>query len=125
MIFVIFALFQVKHFLIDFVFQPPFEWKNKGSYGHLEGINHSLKHAIATMVILLYWTPSHSMSLLIIWLTYFDLITHYHIDWAKMNINSHFKLTPDKEKFWIMLGLDQLLHQLTMIAIIGIFVGSV
>lgn len=124
-ILLLFALFQFKHFVIDFVFQPPYEWKNKGTYGHVGGVLHSFKHAAGTALILCVALrfPSFRAFGLIEGLVLIDFFAHYHIDWAKMNINALYNLTPNDEKFWMLLGLDQLLHQLTMIAIVGIFIG--
>ena len=125
---ILFLLFQVKHFVIDFLWQPPFEWKNKGTYGHLGGIRHSFKHGLATLYILaftpLQTAPTASLASLAVGLALFDFIAHYHIDWAKMNVNARFKLTPINESFWIMLGLDQFLHQITMLAIVYLFMGA-
>lgn len=44
---------------------------------------------------------------------------HYHIDWAKMNISKKmgWKAHTHNE-FWILLGVDQLLHYLTYCAIL-------
>jgi hypothetical protein len=47
----------------------------------------------------------------------FDSLAHYHIDWSKQQLNKG--LTPVDRKFWIWFGLDQCLHYLTYVAIIG------
>ena len=47
-------------------------------------------------------------------LAFFDFVTHYHIDWLKMNYGNRDITTP---AFWNHLGLDQMIHQLTYILI--------
>lgn len=109
--------FQLKHFICDFPLQYPFHYLNKGKYGHIGGIWHAAIHGFGTLFALLLcgvtgWFP--------IIATIADFILHYHIDWAKMNINKYFKLKPDNsEYFWHLLGFDQLLHQLTYIGIMA------
>lgn len=40
----ILSLLFVKHFIFDFLWQTPSEVANKGTYGNLKGLAHSLKH---------------------------------------------------------------------------------
>ena len=102
--------FQLKHFICDFPLQKPYQYMNKGKYGHPGGVLHATLHANGTLLICgtfgLPW-----------WLAVIDGIIHYHIDWAKTRLNGRWGLTPATEKFWWLLGLDQLLHQLTYLAI--------
>lgn len=99
--------FIVKHFICDFPLQRPIHYLNKGTYGHRGGIYHAAIHAAGTLLVCLgFGLP--------LWLALIDLVVHYHIDWAKMRINSHYKLKPDNsEYFWHLLGIDQMLHYLT------------
>ncbi len=107
---------QVKHFVVDFLLQTKYQYLNKGKYLHPGGLLHSGLHAIATGFIGLYFVQSYSVALII---GLFDLIIHYHVDWAKVQINTRFNLQCNtSEQFWYLVGLDQLLHQLTYIAII-------
>ena len=108
------TLFQIKHFICGFPLQAfPYQYKNKGTYLHLGGILHAGIHFIGTSLILIFFTKYWLL------LSIVDFILHYHIDWAKMNINKRFNLKPDNsEWFWIWLGIDQLLHQLTYITLI-------
>lgn len=109
---------QVKHFIIDFPLQNRYQWSNKGTYGHPGGIIHAALHGLGTGVILFYFTDIGTASLL----GALDMLIHYHVDWAKMKLNSKMRLTPADSNFWVLLGLDQLLHQLTYIAILFILV---
>jgi hypothetical protein len=49
-----------------------------------------------------------------------DGVIHYHIDWAKMNLNARLGWGANThEQFWWLLGLDQYLHALTYIVLIA------
>lgn len=99
--------FQIKHFLADFVWQSPYQYLNKGKYGHPGGILHAFIHGAATFFIL----PGIGLALI---LAVAEAVIHYHIDWAKVKINTRYNLKADNSKyFWWLLGADQLLHQLT------------
>jgi hypothetical protein len=109
---VLLALFGIKHFIADFVLQFPYMLSQKGIYGAEGGIHHALIHAVLTWVILFGLIGSAA-----VFGALFDMLAHYHIDWAKQQLNKG--LTPADRKFWIWLGLDQALHYLTYVAIIG------
>ena len=96
----------IKHFICDFPLQAtPWMYQNKGTYGHPGGVAHAVVHGIGTY-----------FALGLVWVAIFDVAIHYHIDWAKMNLNARYELKPDNsEWFWILLGFDQLLHMLTYI----------
>lgn len=116
---VCFLLLQIKHFLADFVFQTNEMIVEKGIYGAKQGINHSLIHALGTFLSFVWIHPIIGLAT-----AFLDFITHYHIDWAKININKKYNYTPKDHKFWVWLGLDQLMHQITYIILIGwIFFG--
>lgn len=117
-ILIIFALLQIKHFVVDFPLQKPYQWMNKGTYGHPGGLLHASLHGLATMLCFWFFAP-----LACIWLGIIDAFLHYHIDWAKMNINKKYGWKADQhEQFWVLLGLDQLAHQLTYIALLSLIV---
>jgi Protein of unknown function (DUF3307) len=119
---ILFFLFAVKHFIIDFPLQREFQWRNKGTYGHPGGIEHAGLHAFGTFFVLYITLLSFWPALV---LGVFDGLVHYHIDWAKMTINSRKGWGPNTHaEFWWLLGLDQFLHSLTYILIIGILLWS-
>lgn len=103
----VFTAFIIKHFIADFPLQPPYQWMNKGKYGHPGGLLHTGIHGVFTLIILWWFN-------LPLWLTAIDIVVHYHVDWAKMQ----FKYTPDNKYFWWLLGVDQMLHYLTYVFII-------
>ena len=49
-----------------------------------------------------------------------EFVIHYHIDWSKERINSMFGLRNNSAPYWMVFGGDQLLHQLTYLAIVGV-----
>ncbi len=105
----------IKHFICDFPLQAfPWIYKNKGRYLHPGGIVHAGLHGIGTSLVLFPFVGSTAFIYGLV-----DMLVHYHIDWAKMNLSEHYDLKPNNsERFWILLGLDQLLHHLTYFAII-------
>lgn len=114
---ILFLLFT-KHFIVDFPLQTPFQWMNKGTYGHAGGILHATLHAVGTLGIFLLFYASTEGAFI---LAFIDGVVHYHIDWAKMNINKKYGWQPDKHpEFWILLGLDQYLHALTYLLLVFI-----
>lgn len=112
----LFFLFTIKHFIFDFAYQPPYQWQNKGTYGHMGGIVHSGIHAIVSFAILLFFADFP----IALGLALFEFIVHYHVDWGKMNLNKRMGWTATTHnEFWVLLGVDQLLHYITYIVMIG------
>ena len=115
----LFVALQLKHFIVDFPLQLEYQYANKGTYLHPGGLLHAGLHGVATAAILLFATNP----LLAIALGLVDALVHYHIDWAKVNINRKHGWGPTTHaQFWTLLGLDQLLHQLTYVAIIAVLI---
>ena len=109
----IFTLLITKHFIVDFPLQQAYQYTNKGTYGHPGGILHAGLHGIGTFLCLMVFSPFAVL------FAFVDMIIHYHIDWAKMNINSKLGWGPTThEQFWWLMGLDQLLHYLTYVGIL-------
>lgn len=110
----VFFLLQVKHFIADFVLQTNEMVVEKGIYGAKHGIAHSLIQSAGTFLAFAWMHP-----VLGIITAFVDFMAHYHIDWAKININKKYNYTPQDKQFWLWLGLDQLAHQLTYIVLVG------
>ena len=105
----------LKHFLVDFPMQNKFQWSNKGTYGHPGGLIHAGLHASGTLICFLMYAPFVTAY----WLALIDGVVHYHIDWAKMNLNARMGWGPNThEQFWWLLGLDQFLHYATYIGLV-------
>ena len=107
------ALLQIKHWYIDFVNQTQEEVDHKGIYKDWLGVKHSVKHGFGTFICLTMVTGWEYFIYAFI-LGVFDAVIHYHVDWVKMNYGCR----DIKEKaFWVNLGLDQMVHQLTYVGI--------
>ena len=124
-IYLLFIAFGIKHLWIDFLWQTPFEWQNKGTYGHFGGIQHSGKHAIVTFLMLAILSLLLNISmLLVLAVSMVEFVVHYHMDWDKVNINKKYGWEPTTHKeFWFMLGIDQFVHFLNYIWIVWIVIG--
>jgi Protein of unknown function (DUF3307). len=113
-ILLLFLLLQTKHLIIDWIWQPEYEWKNKGTYGHFGGIRHAGKNAIGTGICFYIFVGLWAIPIAV-----FDFMIHYHIDWSKMNINKKTGWGPLTHcQFWWLTGFDQYLHQITYIFLI-------
>jgi hypothetical protein len=110
---VLFLLF-VKHWYIDFVDQTQVEVENKGKYGKWLGVRHSLKHGIGTAIVFVILDIEVEFAVL---LGIVDFVVHYHVDWIKMRFGNRDITTP---AFWNQLGLDQLAHYTTYLALVWV-----
>lgn len=81
---------------------------------HPGGLVHAGLHGIGTLIVLAPFIGTAAFLYAAI-----DTLTHYHIDWAKIQLSQKYDLKPERDEwFWIVLGFDQLLHHLTYIAIV-------
>lgn len=107
------AMLQLKHMIVDWCWQPPYEWQNKGTYAHWGGVRHALKNAVGTAVCFLPFVSVNVMLPVFVLVVVGDFVAHYHIDFLKMNINRIKGWGPTThEQFWWLTGADQTLHQL-------------
>lgn len=118
LVLLILTLFALKHFIADFLLQKPYQYLNKGKYGHTGGILHSAIHAGFTFIIVLFFAPSVALLAAVI-----DFVVHYHVDWAKVQINTKYGWGPNThQEYWWLLGLDQFLHMLTYVGIVWMMI---
>lgn len=111
------VILQLKHFLCDFVLQAPYQFLNKGKYGHPGGIIHAGLHAITSTPIFFLITPSWLLGLAIVT---GEFIVHYHVDWLKEQTVKRKQWIFPQAEFWWTFGTDQALHQFTYIAIMAV-----
>lgn len=107
---------QVKHLLGDFVLQRGWMLEGKGRYGAPGGLAHAGLHGALTLPVLallagLGWALALALAL-------GEAVLHYHIDWGKDRWMRRTEMTVDHTGFWMAMGVDQFLHQLTYVAII-------
>lgn len=112
----------VKHAIADFLLQTDLIFRQKGSYGAPGGLLHALIHILLTAPVFLLF-PGGGPGLAVALLTA-EFIVHYHIDWTKEQIVRHESWSPKDKLFWWALGIDQLLHGLTYVAILWIWLPA-
>jgi hypothetical protein len=117
MILLVLLILQLKHFVADFVVQSPYQFLNKGKYGHPGGIIHAGIHSLASMLTFLVITPSVRLGVAIV---VGEFIAHYHIDWLKERTVRRQKWVFPQSEFWWTFGADQALHQLTYLIIAAV-----
>jgi hypothetical protein len=113
-VFILLALFGIKHFIADFLMQFEYMLREKGIYGATGGVHHSLVHASWTFLILVCFVNNANV---VIALAAVDFFVHYHVDFVKQQLNRG--LTAADRMFWVWMGADQGLHYLTYIGIIA------
>ena len=112
------ALLFIKHFIVDFPLQTKYQYLNKGTYLHPGGLLHAVLHGVGTFICVYWYAP-----LAALFLAWIDIIVHYPVDWAKVNINQKFQWGPTThEQFWWLMGFDQLLHALTYVVLVAMVV---
>jgi len=114
------AVLMLKHTIADFYLQTPYQYLNKGTYGHPGGFMHSAIHVALTPLVYLVLVPGSLLIALAIALAEFAV--HYHVDWLKEQITHRNGWTAQDRGFWYALGTDQLVHGLTYLAIVGVLV---
>jgi hypothetical protein len=113
------TIFQLKHFIADFVVQTEYQWRNKGTYGHPGGLVHAGIHAVGSFLAALAlgaWAGALALVMIA------DFTIHYHLDWCKERFNRRHELSHADALYWFSFGVDQFLHQMTYLAIIWMIV---
>ena len=111
------ALLQIKHFLADFVLQSARMAQFKGVYWHRAGFEHSGIHVALTLPCLLAVGVAPVPALAA---AAAEFVVHYHEDWLKDRISRSGGYTTADKAYWVILGADQLVHQLTYVALVAI-----
>jgi hypothetical protein len=112
----------VKHAVADFILQTDLIFRQKGKYGAPGGLLHAFIHILLTAPV--FWLfPGGGLGLAA-GLLAAEFLVHYHIDWTKEQIVRHEGWTPKDHMFWWALGIDQLLHGLTYVAILWIWLPA-
>ena len=114
LILIVLAVLATKHVVFDFFLQSLAQIRNKRIYGHPSGLLHAGGHAAGTCLAFFIVTPPITVAIGIV---VAEFVIHYHIDWLKEEIGHRLKLRPDQKSFWLAIGIDQWLHQLTYIGI--------
>jgi hypothetical protein len=117
------AVLMLKHAVADFYLQTPYQYLNKGTYGHPGGCIHAGIHAVLTPFVYLVLVPSSL--LLVLAITIGEFAVHYHVDWMKEQVLHRNGWTAHDRGFWYALGTDQLVHGLTYLLIVVALVMAV
>lgn len=112
---------QVKHFLADFVLQSTYQFRTKGIYGHAGGFIHSGLHIAGTIPALLILNASPKAIAIIL---VAEFVVHYHTDWLKARIDRRYHWGYGDQRYWMLFGADQLVHQLTYLAILAVLAAG-
>lgn len=111
---ILLTLLLSKHLIADFILQTPYQYLNKGKYGHPGGLLHSFIHVVFTGAILASLNLFNYFAVVLL----IEFLFHYHIDLAKVKINDFYGWRADKNsEFWVLLGVDQFIHAMTYIFI--------
>jgi hypothetical protein len=112
------AVLMLKHAVADFYLQTPYQYLNKGTYGHPGGFLHAGIHAALTPFVYLVLVPSSLLLVL------GEFAVHYHVDWLKEQVTQRNGWTSQDRGFWYARGIDQLVHGLTYVAIVAALVAA-
>jgi hypothetical protein len=115
------TVFEVKHFICDFVLQTAYLYRNKGIYGHRAGFIHAGLHAGGSVPAILLL--SHDSGLIAA-ILFVEFLVHYHVDWLKLHIDKRYRLGINQSLYWAIFGADQLLHQLTYVGILAVLANA-
>lgn len=117
---VLFCLLQVKHMFADYFMQTPRMLSGRGEYWHLGRAQHAGLHALGSAIVfLIVGTPLAFTGIIVA----LEWVVHFNIDWGKARYCDGKHLGPGDAAFWRAAGFDQLLHQLTYLAMIWAWVS--
>ncbi len=116
-IFILVAIYQVKHFLADFLLQHNYMLKKirPGWNFAFPLALHCAVHGALTLLIALYFNPH------LWWLALVDFVIHFITDRIRSGPHYLGRFNDIHDSvFWWILGLDQMVHHLTHLLIIWI-----
>jgi hypothetical protein len=112
---------QLKHFAADFMLQSEYQVRTKGIYGHFGGFLHSGLHILGTVPALLILGAAPRALLIVL---VGEFLIHYHTDWLKSRIDHRYRWPNTDQRYWMLFGADQLVHQLTYLAIVYVLIAG-
>ena len=117
---ILLCLLQIKHMFADDFLQTPRMLSGRADYWHLGRAQHAGVHAIGSAIALLLVGAPAGFTLVLVAV---EWVIHFNIDWGKARYCDGKHLGPGDAAFWRAAGFDQLLHQLTYLAMIWAWVG--
>lgn len=115
------AVFQLKHFACDFALQTPRQIQAKAFYGRRGGLEHAGLHAVASIPALLVLTQAVGVIAIMV---IAEFVVHYHVDFAKARVDKSAGFAETSRAYWVVFGLDQLVHQMTYLVIVALLLGQ-
>lgn len=105
-------LFQIKHYIADYPLQSEYMLKKAQKRNWALPLTlHSIVHGMLTLVIIMYVNPS-------MWyLSIVDAALHFIMDRVKGDPSIMNRYKVSEKPYWLCLGLDQMFHHVTGIAI--------
>ncbi|APO75871.1 hypothetical protein AM571_CH03070 [Rhizobium etli 8C-3] len=107
---------QVKHFVADYLLQPPWMLEGKGHIRNPGGYVHAAIHAVGSFPALVFFGLDMGI---IFGLGASEFAIHYAIDHAKAIHSRQHSGDIMTRAFWAAHGADQLLHHLTYAGILA------
>ncbi len=114
------CLLQIKHMFADYYLQTPKMLSGRGQYFHWGRAQHAGVHVLGSVAVFLLFGAPWSFILIIAAL---EWVVHFNIDFAKASYSDKKQLSPEQAAFWRATGLDQLMHNLTYVAMVWAWVS--
>ena len=112
---ILLVVMALKHYVADFLLQT--NWmahgKERREGWHAPLAVHVLCHGVITLVIMWVVAPR------LWWLALVDIAVHATIDRCKTLIGLRGGWDAQRAEFWWLIGFDQMLHQITNIALVA------
>ncbi len=118
-VFLMLCLLLIKHMFADYYLQTPKMLSGRGEYFHLGRAQHAAVHVVGSVVVFLVFGAPLPFILIIVALEWF---IHFNIDYVKARYSDKKRLEPTQPAFWRAAGLDQLMHNLTYVAMVWAWV---
>lgn len=121
-LFTLVIIFQVKHYLADFIFQNVYMLqKSRPNWDFVWPLAiHCSVHALFTLAIVWWCNPT------LWWLAILDFASHFTMDRIKAGPRYLGRFSDMRTKgFWVTFGLDQMVHHLTHLYIIWVLIHPV
>lgn len=121
-VFLMLCLLLVKHMFADFYLQTPKMLAGRGEYFHLGRAQHAAVHVAGSVIVFAVFGAPLTFILIVAAL---EWIIHFNIDFVKASYSDKNRLEPSQAAFWRAAGLDQLMHNLTYVAMVWAWVTFV
>lgn len=121
LIFILLIMFQLKHFICDYLLQNRYMLGKAGKDNWFKPLlAHSSVHSLGTLIIVSFLNIKLAFILALL-----DLILHFIVDRIKASPYMLNRWSIDKPYFWWALGLDQMIHHLFNYIFIFIIISNI